>query len=79
MMDGSVLTKKALELSVVEKVHLIDALWSSLDSSEQKEIDRAWVQESQIRLNAYYAGDLAATDGEDVLATVKASLRVHDL
>lgn len=36
MMDGSVLTKKALELSAVEKVYLIDALWSSLDSSEQK-------------------------------------------
>jgi len=79
MMDGSVLTKKALELSVVEKVYLIDALWSSLDSSEQKEIDRDWVQESQIRLNAYYAGDLAATDGEDVLAAVKASLKVHEL
>ncbi len=71
-MDGLVLTKKALELSVVEKVHLIDALWSSLDSPEQKEIDLAWEQESQTRLNAYKSGDLAATDGEEVLATVKA-------
>jgi putative addiction module component (TIGR02574 family) len=73
-MDGTTLTQQALQLTIVEKVHLIDALWQSLDSFEREEIDLAWLRESQNRLIAYKAGRIAAIDGQKILSEIEASL-----
>ncbi len=42
----------------MSELWLIDALLESLDSTEQKEIDRAWLEESKDRLKAFQAGDI---------------------
>jgi hypothetical protein len=73
-MDGKTLTQEALQLNVVEKVYLIDILWRSLDSTDQEDTDRAWLDESQSRLTAYQTGQLLAIDGREVLSRIQASL-----
>ncbi|MDB9516781.1 addiction module protein [Roseofilum reptotaenium CS-1145] len=73
-MDAAVLTQKALKLTVVERVHLIDALWASLDNPEQTEIDLAWLNESQSRLDAYHEGQIEVVDGQSVFSEIKKSL-----
>ncbi len=73
-MDSAVLAKEALKLSVVERAHLIDELWRSLDPAEQAEVDRAWLEESRDRLNAFRAGTLKDEDGETALRAIEAEL-----
>ena len=73
-MDSAVLAKEALKLSVVERAHLIDELWRSLDPAEQAEVDRAWLEESRDRLDAFRAGTLKAEDGETALRAIEAEL-----
>ncbi|PSN13066.1 hypothetical protein C7293_17420 [filamentous cyanobacterium CCT1] len=46
-MDSILLKEAALKLSPFERAQLIDALWQSLDPSEQAEIDTAWLEESK--------------------------------
>jgi len=74
-MDGKTLTQEALQLNIVEKVYLIDVLWSSLDSTDQEVTDRAWLDESQSRLTAYQAGQLLAIDGQEVISKIEDSLQ----
>ncbi|HTB84671.1 MAG TPA: addiction module protein [Candidatus Sulfotelmatobacter sp.] len=74
-MSGTVLEKEALKLSAEEKVHMIDALWQSLDPAEQKVIDRAWLAESHGRLDAFRLGTLKALDGEGALKSIEAELK----
>jgi hypothetical protein len=40
-MDSAMLANEALKLHPLERAHIIDALWSSLDPAEQAAIDRA--------------------------------------
>jgi len=73
-MDSAVLAKEALKLSAVERAHLIDELWRSLDPAEQADVDRAWLEESRDRLTAFRAGKLKAEDGESALRDIEAEL-----
>lgn len=73
-MDSAILAKEALKLSAWEKAHLIDTLWESLDAANQGEIDRAWLEESRSRLDAYRRGELKTLDGETVLKEVASAL-----
>lgn len=63
-MDGILLKEAALKLSPFERAQLIDALWQSLDPSDQTAIDQAWLEESQDRLQAYHQGEIETVDGE---------------
>jgi putative addiction module component (TIGR02574 family) len=59
-----------LKLPPLERARIIDALWSSLDPSEQDAIDQAWLHESQDRLAAFRAGQLGAMNGEEALRAI---------
>jgi len=74
-MDSATLTNEALKLPPLERVQIIDALWSSLDPAEQKTINRAWLLESQDRLAAFRAGQLTAINGEEALRAIEDELR----
>ncbi len=67
-MDDATLIKQviqqALQLDFIERIHLIDVLWHSLDSSDREAIDLAWLRESQSRLTAYQSGQIQAIDGQ---------------
>jgi putative addiction module component (TIGR02574 family) len=73
-MSGSILENEALKLSAVEKPHLIDTLWQSLDPAEQKSVDRAWLAESRDRLEAFRAGQLEPLDGAATLQVIESDL-----
>jgi len=70
-MDGAILIQQALQLDFTERIHLIDVLWHSLDSSDREKIDLAWLRESQSRLNAYQSGQIEAIDGQKVFAEIE--------
>ena len=73
-MDSALLTQEALQLSAWERAQVIDALWQSLDPVEQTAADRAWLAESQDRLQAYREGKLKDLDGEATLSAVESQL-----
>lgn len=63
-----------LLISPFERAQLIDTLWQSLDPAHQSEIDQAWLEESNDRLNAYQRGEIEVVDGESVLSELKEKL-----
>lgn len=73
-MDSVLLREAALKLSTFERARLIDTPWQSLDPAHQTEIDQAWLEESNDRLNAYQRGEIEAVDGESVLSELKEKL-----
>lgn len=73
-MDSVLLKEAALKLSPFERAQLIDALWQSLDPTDQTAIDQAWIQESQSRLNAYRQGEIEVVDGDVALDELRAKL-----
>lgn len=73
-MDSAILAKEALKLSPLERAHLIDDLWHSLDPAEQASVDHAWIAESRDRLKAFRAGELKAEDGEAALREIESEL-----
>ena len=48
---------KALQLSTVKRIHLVETLLDSLDETDAK-IEKVWVKESENRYNAYKMGDI---------------------
>ena len=75
IMDSVILANEALKLPAWERAQIIDALWRSLDPSEQATIDQAWLSESHDRLQAYREGKLQALEGEETLHEIEARLR----
>ena len=73
-MDSVLLREAALKLAPFERAQLIDMLWQSLDPAHQAEIDQAWIEESNDRLNAYQRGEIEAVDGGSVLSELKKKL-----
>ena len=74
-MDSAILANEALRLPPLERAQIIDALWRSLDPAEQDSVDRAWLVESQDRLAAFRAGQLAAINGEEALRAIEDELK----
>ncbi|MEP6743365.1 MAG: addiction module protein [bacterium] len=58
---------RVMELSAVEKAHLVDELLSSLDEPDEA-IDELWRKEIEDRIQAYQAGKLQSVSLADVLA-----------
>jgi putative addiction module component (TIGR02574 family) len=67
-MDSAILANEALKLPALERAQMIDALWRSFDPVEQDSVDRAWLRESQDRLAAFHAGQLALINPEGIEA-----------
>ena len=65
--DNSTLTRDALELSAKERIELVDALLASLDAPVS-EVDQAWANEAERRLDDYIAGKTSSKSSADVLA-----------
>ena len=54
-------------LSAADRIKLVEHLLATLDKPDP-EIDGAWVEESERRLDAYSRGETTARDAKDVLA-----------
>ena len=57
----------ALALSENDRAALAFQLFESLDKSNQGEIDAAWVEEAERRLQAFEQGTMKAIPGDEVM------------
>jgi putative addiction module component (TIGR02574 family) len=58
---------EALDLPPIERAALVDALLSSIDFPERKEVDALWANEAEDRIDAYERGNLSASPAGAVL------------
>jgi putative addiction module component (TIGR02574 family) len=70
-MSTDQILKEALALPAEEKAKLAEELLSSLDDAAQAEIDKAWAEEVESRIEAYDRGELKAEPLEDVIKDMK--------
>ncbi|MCF6175874.1 MAG: addiction module protein [Victivallaceae bacterium] len=62
---------KALSLPAFERIEIIENLFFSLDSKdERKRIDQLWAAEAEDRLNAYEKGEIEAIPASEVFQKI---------
>ena len=61
------IAEEAERLPAVDRIKLVEHLLATLDKPDP-EVDRAWAEESERRLDAYLRGETTARDAKDVLA-----------
>lgn len=65
----------ALMLPAAERAALAERLINSLDSLDDSEAERLWVQEAERRYQAYKQGDLPARDATEAIRDAQAQLK----
>jgi putative addiction module component (TIGR02574 family) len=63
----TLIAEEAERLPAADRIKLVEHLLTTLDKPDP-EIDQAWVEESERRLDAYLRGETTARDAKDVLA-----------
>jgi len=63
----TLLAEEAERLPPAERIELVERLLNGLDKPDP-EIDRAWAEECERRLDAYLSGETSSRNAEDVLA-----------
>jgi putative addiction module component (TIGR02574 family) len=61
------IAQEAERLPAEDRIKLVEYLLSTLDKPDP-EIDKAWGEESERRIDAYLRGEMPARDAADVLA-----------
>jgi putative addiction module component (TIGR02574 family) len=69
------LWERALSLPIEERVRLAADLMRSVDTVPQAEIDAAWADEAERRLDRYLAGQTTAAPADEVIARTQEWLR----
>ena len=69
------ITAAALALAPEEKAKLAEQLLGSLDGPDQKEIDAAWAEEAERRIDALDRGEERTVPAEEALRTARARLK----
>lgn len=66
------LVEEALTLPASSRVEIIKALTDSLlPDATQTEIEKAWIQEAENRMQSFVNGDLKAYSGEEVMRDLR--------
>jgi putative addiction module component (TIGR02574 family) len=63
---------EAMALSVEERGWLVEQLWDSARTAEEREIDQAWVVEAERRLDETEAGIGKLIPGDEVIRELRA-------
>jgi putative addiction module component (TIGR02574 family) len=61
------IAEEAERLTAADRIRLVEHLLATLDKPDP-EVDRAWAEESERRLDSYLRGETTARDARDVLA-----------
>lgn len=61
------IAEEAGRLPAADRIKLVEHLLATLDKPNP-DVDRAWAEESERRLDAYLRGETTARDAKDVLA-----------
>jgi putative addiction module component (TIGR02574 family) len=70
-MDQAILEQEALRLPARARALLAEALLESLDDDAMREIQTAWGEEAEARLEAFHRGEIKALDGPTVLRELR--------
>ena len=70
-MDQAILEQEVLRLPARARALLAEALLESLDDDAMREIQTAWGQEAEARLEAFQRGEIKALDGPSVLRELR--------
>lgn len=63
------------KLTLKEKAALAHRLLRELDGEPDEDVEAAWLEESERRLDAYLKGEMEAVDGEVVMARIRSRLK----
>ena len=69
------LRDEAMELDIEERGALADSLWESFLTDEEREIQNAWIEEAERRLQDYRSGKVKSVPYAEVMARLRAK---HD-
>lgn len=58
-------------LSPIERVELIDKIYQTFDPEIDREVERAWVEESERRISEYKKGAIKTVSAEEVFERIK--------
>ena len=58
--------EKLMKLPAIDRACIAEKLFSSLDNSQQQEIDIAWANEAEDRIEAFERSELSANEDTDV-------------
>ena len=59
------IARKAIDLSPVDRLKLVEAILFSLDKTDP-ELEKSWIAESEARIEAYKKGKIKAIDWDDI-------------
>lgn len=65
----------ALQLAPAERAHLAERLLASLEQDD--EIQAAWVEEAERRMDAFDRGEMEAVDVDEAIARARARISRH--
>ena len=74
-MDEKILEREAMRLPVRERALLADALLESLDDDAARNVQLAWAEEAEDRIEAYRRGEISAVDGPSSLKELRSRYR----
>ena len=67
--------KQAMRLPINDRAVLAQHLISSLDDLDPAENERLWVEESEVRYQAYKRGEIDSYPAEEAIREIRNSLR----
>jgi putative addiction module component (TIGR02574 family) len=69
------LEEKILSLPYEDRIYLVEKLLKSLNSPSPEEIDKAWAEESERRINEIESGKVQTIPGEQVFQEIRKRIK----
>jgi putative addiction module component (TIGR02574 family) len=70
IMQKEELLKEIFELSPVDKASIVDRILTSFEFSNNNEIEKAWIEEAENRIDNYKLGKIKAVPAELVFSNI---------
>ncbi len=70
MIDAAIIEKEAMQLSDTQRALLAERLLESI-STTSKNLQAAWVRESDDRVSSFRNGEISAVDGPQAMAELR--------
>ena len=62
--------REALDLPPIDRAELVERILASFEFPARRDIDAAWAQEVEDRIDAYERGQIGASPAEDVFSEI---------
>ncbi|KAF1082251.1 MAG: hypothetical protein GQF41_1891 [Candidatus Rifleibacterium amylolyticum] len=69
------LADKLLSLPCEDRIYLVDKLLKSLNAPSKEEVDKAWAEESERRIDELESGKVQTIPGEQVFREIRKRLK----